>query len=256
MSGPAFFSFASNAAPVLKSVVLESLISDLAGSSSTRPVVLNLASGQVLRTLPGRSLRDDPASRYGNITESSGVPILSPREGAEFFEAAAKPKNSTFTEGRVFIVLCDDSPSETVLPLFDALCFSVSGDPSSTAFVFKAVQKTRNSERLIPVRILITGEPAIEKAAEFYINIASEINGIGNCKVELSFGGNVFIDPEELDLARNYGIPFLKAFPNGMARGQIRAAARKCFEFDSSETPFEHPQRERLLAEYLREKFP
>lgn len=252
MAGPVFFAFISSAAPQTRGRVIDSLVLEFAEAKSGRAVLVDLDPGSNLRFKTGRPSKDDPIARYGNTLASSGVPVLKPSEAADFFEDAVKARNTAMSDGRVFIALMNEAPPADAIPLFDALCFAVTMSPASVPFVYGSVKAMEGAGRNIPVRVMIVGEHAIEKTAEFYVSMAGELKRIGNSFSELSYAGFMAFDQEETALAAQYGISTIEAFPQGSTRGQARQAARKLFALDISETTGDWIDRERAFLKHLR----
>ncbi len=252
MDGPAFFTFSSNAAPRMRARVAESLAIELASGNRTKPVLINLDPGATLRMKAGRQSREDPVARYGGALGSSGIPLLKPPEAADFLEDASKPRNAAWSESRSFIALMDGVPSAEAIPLFDALCLAVTPSPASTAFVYGAVKSMQSAGKTLQMRIMVVGEPRIEKTAEFYAAMAAEIRSLGSGFDEIVYAGFVAYDQEETELANSYGMPTVEAFPEGVTRGQVKQAVRMLFAKDVSESGEDWAERERGFARYLR----
>ncbi len=251
MVNPTFFAFVSNVAPQARGQVIESLATELAMMDSARPVLVNLDPGSTLRIKTGRSSREDPIARYGNTLGSSGIPVLKPIEAANFFDDAAKPRNAAMSDARVFISLMNQAPLPDAIPLFDALCFAVTINPASTAFVYGAIKAMETAGKNIPIRILVVGEPRIEKTAEFYVAMTGEFRNVGKNFGDLTYSGFMAFDPEESALASSYGKSTIEAFPEGLTRGQAKQAVPKIFARDFSELCADWAERERAYSRFL-----
>jgi len=254
MNRPAYLGFVSNAGPKIRSRIVESLVTVWNEDKSVRPVIVNFDTGISIRKNNGRSSNEDPIMRYGNAMGSTGVPVLQRAEAADFFDDAAKPKNSALVDGRTFLTLMDDVPPPDAVTLFDALCFAVTLDHASIAYVYGAVKSMEAARKKIPTRIMVVGESKIENAAEFYASLVTELKNVGQGFAELSFAGLMSFDQEESDLAAAYGVPLIEAFPESVLRGQVKYAIRKLFANDSSESDADWPETEKRFARVARIK--
>lgn len=248
MNRPAYFGFVSNASPLVRCRIIESLTTVWTEDNSARPVLIDFDPGISLPKKGGRSSSEDAVARYGNAMGSSDIPVLKPSEAAEFFEDAARPRNSALVEGRSFLALVDEVPGPDSITLFDALCFAITIDHASIAFMYGAIKTMESARKRIPARVMIVGEPKIEKAAEFYAMLARELKSVGDKFAELSFAGFLAFDQEESDLAAAYGVPIVEAFPEGTLRGQAKFAIKKLFLKDFSEIEGDWPEREKRFA--------
>lgn len=251
MVNPTFFAFVSNVAPQVRGQVIEALARELGETNSARPVLVNLDQSSNLRTKDGKPSKDDPIVRYGNTLGSTGIPVLKPAEAVDFFDDAAKPRNAILSDNRVFITIMNQAPLPDAIPLFDALCFALTINPASTAFVYGAIKAMETAGKNIPIRILVVGEPKIEKAAEFYVAMTGELINVGKSFRDLSYGGFIAFDNEESALASSYGKSIIEAFPEGLTRGQAKQAVPRIFARDFSELCVDWAERERAYSRFL-----
>lgn len=252
MEAAAFFALISNTSPSYLAGVIETLMFECVNGRLSKPVLINMDTTTVFRFRPGKYNREDPVARYGGLLGNIAVPLLNPSEAAGFFEDAAKGRNAALSTGRSFISLSREPPSVEVLPLYDALCFAVALDDSSTAFVYAAIKAMLSSGRRLPIRLLVVGDPRIERCAEFYVELVDEIKALSGGALEISFAGHMALDQEESDLAAGFGLPTIEVYPESAPRGQAKQAVRRLFDYDPSEADMQGAERMVRLSKYLR----
>ena len=248
MDAPSFFALMSNETPKNAASTVEALLLEFPEQDVGKPVLINLDSSANFRTRTGKASREEPVLRYGDMLGDTAVPYLRASAAEGFFEEAVKTRNAHLSRGRSFICNLREPVQPELLQLFDALCCVVTLDPSSKAFVYSLLKPLQTAARNIPVRIIVSGEPRLERCAGFFADLVEQIDSVARGPTELSFAGHVAPDPEETELAAGYGLFAAVAFPNSALRGQAKSAAKRAFFVDHSESSLDTEERLRRLS--------
>jgi len=221
MSGLYTYAIMSNLPKQLRCICAESLIIE-AMRFRGKTVAVNLDGDLRLVCASAKATRDDPMTRFGKVLGSCEAPVLAREDFSEYLREASRQRTPELTKDRSMLLFLDKPPSKEVLPAIDAMCFLVSPDHSSIPFIYSILKAQAEGGFGIPVRIVIVGEPYLERAAEFFIGIKNEIDGLRVVGQEFGFAGNIYFDQDQFELAIGYNQPLVEAFSGGSTHGQIR----------------------------------
>lgn len=233
MAGLYSYAILSNLPKTTRSICAESLIIE-AMKLKGRTVAVNLDADLWLSCGLPKNNKDDSVARYGKVIGAAEAPVFNREEFKEFLKDAGRQKNAELARDRSLLVFLDKPPEKEVMPVFDAMCFIVSPDHSSIPFIFSVLKIQNETGYHVPIKIVIAGEPYIEKATEFFVGIRKELEGLRGNGPEIGFAGNIYFDQDQYELAISYNLPYIEAFPGSFTHGQVRYVINRLFVKDVS----------------------
>jgi len=228
MGTPFVLGIRSNVGAPLRSLVMETFLTMVSQSPHlARPIALNLDPSFLFRTRQGKSPKDDPAYRFGASFAAADLPVLNTAESREFLEAASKPNQAALTEGRVLLLFLGEETVVKDSAAIDENCVFVRNTAGTESFLYGVMRPDPSESSPVPGKIVVVGEPRIEKAAGFYLAAVEELAVLGLPREGFSFAGHLSFDADESVLALSYQKTLLEAFPKGVTHGQIKAITKR-----------------------------
>jgi hypothetical protein len=238
----------SNLNKTFRSICAESIIIE-AMRVDERIVAVNLDVDLWLSCTQPRNTKDDSISHYGKTIGTTEAPVLNRDSFKEFLKDASRHKNVSLTKDRSLLVFLDKSPEKSILPVLDAFCLIVSSAPSSIPFIFSIIKSQHETGCHVPIKIVVAGELAIEKAAEFFLTIRTELESLRGNGPEFSFIGNIHFNQDQFELATGNNQTFIDAFPGGSSHGQIKYIVSRLLQRDATRTSIQEDMQLNQLSQ-------
>jgi hypothetical protein len=219
---------------VFKSL-LESLLVQKAKLCGIKPVLFCLTDNLLYHSHTGRPATGEEFFRnYPSIT-SEDIPCYRKQDTMEILNGILKEKNKEYFADRDVLIFTDQPFMEKMTSTPEHVILFVESLPSSIPFVYK-INQALKAKKMHPLFTLVfVNTKAIEKAAESFLHIQTEIAALDPNGPTFRFGGNLFIEPYELELYLSRNKPLIQLFPEGSLHGQIKYCVRKALPESSQD---------------------
>ncbi|HAP42584.1 MAG: hypothetical protein A2087_11285 [Spirochaetes bacterium GWD1_61_31] len=228
----------SNAEGLTRRLLYEVLAVE-ATRQEPRLAIINRDVGLLPNLYRPKQAKEDALWKHAQSFPTSEAAVLEGAAFREFLRDAARPRGQDLLRDRKFLVYPAEEDIDWLLGLASGLCFILVPDHSSIPYLYAKLQNYRAGEIRPPVRIVLVGEPCIEKAAEFFLGLKNEVEGLTGESLDFNFAGHVAFDQDQVDLALGYNLNLLEAFPGGTTHGQFKHIVQNLLICDAtrSEVP-------------------
>ncbi len=225
MNSPAIYGILNNLEKDEFRMILEELAHHLALHEGVHPLIVD-----PYQTLPtGEWAPHATGSLKKHVKKTLGgrIPLLGQEQILALSKSKSREPWEMFQQAVSFFVLKPDQLNSLPEAPFPVI-FIVKPESDSTSFLFECFNSIKKRwATLPPCPTVIWNKDHIEKAAETFVEIVSELTKVTKVRPPFEFLGNLAVSLEKVQVIRNRpGLSLIETFPEDQFHGQIRRLFR------------------------------